>query len=30
VEIEGGHFAAVQHPKETLTIIADDTDPGEG
>ncbi|MFI8966911.1 thioesterase II family protein [Streptomyces sp. NPDC053493] len=30
VEIEGGHFAAVQRPKETLTIIADDTDPGEG
>ncbi|GHA07274.1 thioesterase II family protein [Streptomyces echinoruber] len=29
VEIEGGHFAAVRHPKETLTIIADDTDPGE-
>lgn len=30
VEIEGGHFAAVQHPKDTLTIICDDTDPGEG
>ncbi|MGK4584040.1 thioesterase II family protein [Kitasatospora sp. HPMI-4] len=30
VEIEGGHFAAVQQPKETLTTIADDTDPGEG
>jgi medium-chain acyl-[acyl-carrier-protein] hydrolase len=30
VEIEGGHFAAVRNPKETLTTIADDTDPGEG
>ncbi|MFH9727103.1 thioesterase II family protein [Streptomyces sp. NPDC017254] len=30
VEIDGGHFAAVRHPKETLTIIGDDTGPGEG
>ncbi|MFE6820075.1 MULTISPECIES: thioesterase II family protein [unclassified Streptomyces] len=34
VEIEGGHFAAVQHPKETLAVIGDgtdtDTDTGRG
>ncbi|MFE9765316.1 thioesterase II family protein [Streptomyces sp. NPDC005808] len=30
VEIDGGHFAAVQRPKDILTTIADDTDPGEG
>ncbi|MFJ4870011.1 thioesterase II family protein [Streptomyces sp. NPDC088757] len=30
VEIDGGHFAAVQRPGETLTTIVDDIDPGEG
>ncbi|MGW6603197.1 thioesterase II family protein [Streptomyces sp. NPDC055036] len=30
VEIDGGHFAALQSPKDTLTTIVDDTDPGEG
>ncbi|MET9953706.1 thioesterase domain-containing protein [Streptomyces sp. NPDC006339] len=30
IEIDGGHFAAVQRPKDTLTAIADDTDPGKG
>ncbi|GHG17171.1 thioesterase II family protein [Streptomyces zaomyceticus] len=30
VEIDGGHFAAVQRPEGTLTIIGDDTGPGEG
>ncbi|MFF9347454.1 thioesterase II family protein [Streptomyces sp. NPDC014734] len=30
VEIDGGHFAAVRCPKETLTTILDDTEPGEG
>ncbi|MFI1928989.1 MULTISPECIES: thioesterase II family protein [unclassified Streptomyces] len=30
VAIDGGHFAAVQRPKETLTTIVDDTDPGKG
>ncbi|MFF5972949.1 thioesterase II family protein [Streptomyces sp. NPDC012769] len=29
LEIDGGHFAAVQRPKDTLTAIVDDTDPGE-
>ncbi|MCQ4083650.1 thioesterase domain-containing protein [Streptomyces sp. RB6PN25] len=29
VGIEGGHFAAVQNPKDTLTIIADATGAGE-
>ncbi|WP_244224043.1 thioesterase II family protein [Streptomyces tirandamycinicus] len=30
VGIDGGHFAAVQRPEETLTTIADDIDPGKG
>lgn len=29
VEIDGGHFAAVQNPKETLTTVADHTGAGE-
>ena len=29
VEIDGGHFAAVQRPKDTLAIIVDDIDPGQ-
>ncbi|MFJ6664372.1 thioesterase II family protein [Streptomyces sp. NPDC091383] len=28
-EIDGGHFAAVQHPKETLTTVAEHTGAGE-
>ncbi|MEV6247330.1 thioesterase domain-containing protein [Streptomyces sp. NPDC051742] len=30
VEIDGGHFAAVRRPGDTLTTIVDDTDPGKG
>ncbi|MFG3346466.1 thioesterase II family protein [Streptomyces sp. NPDC048018] len=29
-EIDGGHFAAVQRPKDTLAGILDDIDPGKG
>ncbi|WP_406137073.1 thioesterase II family protein [Streptomyces sp. NBC_01089] len=30
VGIDGGHFAAVRRPEDTLATIVDDTDPGEG